>query len=70
MKIQAILFRRKVYTIKTSQDWLKLYNIKYMKIHVTKNYIRYRIYDPKKFKYFRIINIKKDGNIKAVYGYI
>lgn len=53
MKVQAILFPKKKFTIKKAEKWLKDSNyIPIKKVHETLNFYRYRLLEPnKKFKY-------------------
>lgn len=67
-EIQAILFEKKYWNTLDADLWLKKYNLKKIKpFHITKNYIRARIRNPNKYKYFRLKKIK--DNIKLDIGF-
>lgn len=67
-QIQSVLFDKSYYSRKSSLNWLIKHKLKPLKsVHITKNYYRYRLKDPKKYKYFRIISIT--DNIKFVLGF-
>ena len=66
--IQALLFDKKYFNLKNSLKWLKIH--KYTPIkppHITDNYIRFRLNDPKLFKSFRFIEFGK--GVSAIYGF-
>ena len=64
-KIQAIIFQKEDFTTKKARDWLKKYGYKPIKkVDKTKNYLRYRLTEPKKNSMYRIIDFGDD--IKAV----
>ena len=64
-KIQSILFDKKYFNTDKARNWLKKNNFKPIKrVHITKNFLRYRILYPSKAYGFRIINFGK--HIKAV----
>ena len=66
--IQAVLFK-KPFTTKKARAFLKKNGFKPIKrVDKTKNFLRYRIRDPKQFKRFRTISFTK--NIKAVVGFV
>ncbi len=68
MPIQSVLFDKKKYTTTSARKWLIRHNLKPIKrVDKTKNLLRYRLEDPKKFKSFRTITLS--ANIKAVVGY-
>lgn len=65
MPIQAILFDKNKWDEKTASDWLKKHDhhpIK--KVHITKNYLRYRLEQPSKFSNY--ITKKLDNGIDLV----
>lgn len=67
MEVHSIIFDNKKFDTTAARNWLRMYG--YMPIkHVdkTKNYLRYRIRDPKLFKSFVIKEIT-DG-VKFVFG--
>ena len=69
-EIQAVIFEKKYFTPDKARYWLKKHKIKRMKkVRITKNYYRYRITNPKKYKNFIIKPIYKD-NVKLVIGYL
>jgi hypothetical protein len=60
IEIQAVLFDKNEYTSKDALQWLKKHELSPIKrVHVTKNYLRYRINEPT--KYTKMRTIKKDG---------
>ena len=66
-KLQSILFNKKKYTTISARKWLKNNDFQPIKrVHVTKNYLRYRLRHPYKNKQYRIIDISKKKKIKAV----
>lgn len=67
-EIQAVLFDKKYWTKLDANLWLKKYDLKKMKpFHITKNYIRARIRNPKKYKHFRLKKLK--NHIKLDIGF-
>jgi hypothetical protein len=67
--IQSIMFNKQIYSIPAVYDWLKYNDFKNIKPpHITKNFIRMRLRNPKIFKHFRIKEID-NGDIKMVIGY-
>lgn len=70
MKKQAILFKRDLFTTTQARKILKKMKIKPLKrVHITKQYLRYRLLDPKKFKKktFRTHRLYMNG-VKAIVG--
>lgn len=70
MKIQAILFDRNIWTLLSAESWLKkheLYPIK--KVHITKNYYRYRMTEPKKNKKYTTVKIDEYDGILFILIY-
>lgn len=64
-KIQSLLFDKKYWNIKEALKWQ--YNNGYKpikRVHITKEYLRYRQSEPLKNKNYRIINL--GNHIKAV----
>ena len=52
--IQSVLFNKKYFTKEESKNWLVRHKLNPIKpVHETKNNYRYRLLDPKMFKYFR-----------------
>jgi len=69
MNIQAILFDKNLWTAKNAYKWVKGHGYNPIKrVHITKNYYRYRITDPKTYRLMRIKNISDNG-IKFIIGY-
>lgn len=67
MSIQAVIFARDIWTTDSARRWLKSAHLVPIKrVHITTNYLRYRITDPRVFRKFRLSK-KKDG-IRFVYG--
>jgi hypothetical protein len=64
-KVQSIIFNKHIYTPKEAKLWLKHNEYTPIKhVDITKNYLRYRIREPKKGHRYRMINFTKF--IKAV----
>ena len=55
-KIQSILFNRKYFTHYKAIQWLSQNGFKYFKVDKTDHYLRYRQFDPKSYKKYRIIS--------------
>ncbi len=66
-EVQSVVFDKKYYTDKEAREWLKKHNFKGLDVDEKKNVLRYRQKDPKKFKRFRMKEIKK--GIKFCIGY-
>jgi hypothetical protein len=67
--IHSILFDKNYYTIKQTKDYLRLHDMKPIKkVHITTNFYRYRLIDPKIFKSFSTKSISP--HIKIVIGYL
>jgi len=68
MAIQAIIFSRKFWNTELAEEWLKKHKYRPIKpVHITKNYYRYRLKDPKKLSGYRT---KEIGiGIKLIIGY-
>ena len=63
--IQSIMFEKNKYNTEKARKWLKKYNYKPIKrVDKTKNFLRYRIREPKKGTMYRTINFGDD--IKSV----
>ena len=68
MTIQSILFKKKSWTPKKAEAWLKKHNYKPLKkVHKTENYLRYRISKPD--KRCRYSTVKFNKSIQAVVKY-
>lgn len=64
-QIQSIIFEKKKFKSEDARKWLKKYGYKPIKrVDKTKNFLRYRIREPKKRAIYRTINF--GDNIKAV----
>ena len=72
-RIQAILFDNKIWNDKDSRKWLKAHGFEPIKIHHTKNRIRYRLVPPNLFGYFRtmkkISDDPNDQGVEFIFGY-
>ena len=67
-EIQSVLFNKKGFTIKRAKAWLKRNNFKPIKkVDITKNFLRYRLTNPKKLKRFRTVVVTR--NIRLVIGF-
>lgn len=67
--IQAILFDNKKWTTKKAKEWLRSHDYTPIKpVHITKNYLRYRLVDPQIFSRFSITKLPND--IELVIGYL
>ena len=67
--VQAIIFKRDLYDTDTARRWLRRHNYYPIKrVHVTINYLRYRLKEPDENKYdYRLKTIT--NGIKFVIGY-
>jgi hypothetical protein len=71
-KIQSILFYKKKYSLLDAIDFLMRHNYKIKKLDETKNYYRFRQYDPnylKKRGYSRVISKKIGKGILFIIYY-
>ncbi len=67
-EIQAILFNKFNYSADMARSWLNNHNYNPIKrVHVTHNYLRYRINEPEKYKSFRIT--KESDGIRFIIGF-
>ena len=67
MELQSVFFNKENWTVVKANTWLKNNKINPIKAdHLNKNLIRYRVQDPKKFKYF--YTYKLPNNVGFVYG--
>ena len=57
-RIQSILISRLYYTKLKAIEWLVNHKFQHYKIHETKNYYRFRQFDPLQNKNYRTINLK------------
>lgn len=68
--IQNIMFKRKYFTTNEARKWLKKNKfIPIKRVDKTNNELRYRIKDPRIFKKFRVISLKKN-KIQATIGFL
>ena len=63
-KIQSLLFNKKYFNIRSAVEWLIYHGYKHYKVDVTRNYIRFRQFDPSPYKRYRLIEL--NNSIKAV----
>ena len=69
MAVQSILFYKDNWTTKMARRWLKKKGFKPIKrVDIIKNFLRYRINPPEKFKRIRIKKIPK-SSIVFVFGF-
>ena len=67
-KLQAIIFNKNNWTVIEAKNYIKLNNFKPLKNpHITNNFIRFRLVDPKEFKHF-ITKSDKSG-IEYIIGF-
>lgn len=65
--LQAILFDKSKWSSTQAMRWLKKYDfVPIKKAHVTKNYRRYRLVEPKESFKYRTIRIGKDTGILGI----
>lgn len=65
MDIQAVIFARSDWTTKDANNWLRYYSLKPIKrVHITKNYYRYRLATPQVGKKYRTRNL--NNGIKLI----
>ena len=48
--VQSVLFKRVDYDLFKAMDWLKNHHFQIKKVDITKNYLRFRQYDPLELK--------------------
>jgi hypothetical protein len=66
-EIQAVIFKKNNYTPTKARSWLDKNKIpRKKKVHKTKNYLRYRVEDPKKYSKYATKSINK--NVKLILG--
>ena len=63
-QIQAIIFEKDKFTIPQAKAWLKKHEYKYIKYDITDNFYRFRLIEPKKKGFYRMIDFGDE--IKAV----
>lgn len=65
-KVQAVIFERSRWDALSARNWLEANNIPRVKhVHTTKNYLRYRVREP---KFSHYITKDLDNGIKMVLG--
>jgi len=68
-EIQSVIFMKKFYDTKKARRFLKRNKLKAIKkVHITENYYRYRIRNPKRYKTFRTKPLKKK-RVKVIIGF-
>ena len=66
--VQAIIFRRDIWTEETAKQWLEEHKYKPIKkVHITTNYLRYRLLSPTRFESY--FSITLDNGIILIMGY-
>lgn len=68
MSVQSILFDNKLFTVTQAQAWLMAHNYKGLEVDKTKNELRFRQQNPKKFDHFSTVTIGQHG-IQLIIGY-
>ncbi len=59
-KVQAVIFKKQFWNCERARIWLKKHDFQTIKrVDITKNFLRYRIEDPKIFESFRTKKITK-----------
>ena len=67
-EIQAVMFDKAYWDTKSAKLWLNKYKLKPIKrVHKTRNMLRYRLMDPKRFSHFIVKKVGK--NIGLVIGF-
>lgn len=71
LMLQALLFKKNKWTIKSIQNYISSNNIKYRSYRITGTYYRFRINEPnyKIYKYRIERNYKGSKNIDYIIGY-
>lgn len=65
--IQAVLFDKSLWSDEMARGWLKRHKLKPIKkVHITDNYLRYRIRSPIIYSKFSIT--KESGGVRFVLG--
>ena len=69
--IQAVLFKKNKWTLKSVKYYCKINNIKYISYRITDNYYRMRLVNPDYSKYhYRIErNYKGNSSIDYIFGF-
>lgn len=66
-KIQSIIFNKNMYTDKEAEEWIKDHGIKPIKkVHLSKNYYRFRIINPNYNEYKYYTKILKNGILAII----
>ena len=66
-QVQAILFNKNKWSLKSSLRWLHSHGFKPLKVHETIKFFRYRFRDPSKFSKLR--NKKISNGIEFIFGF-
>lgn len=67
---QSILFHKTYWTTIQARQYLRKWDLDPIKrVHITKNYLRYRLQKPGKYLWFSTIDLDKKGTVKSVLGY-
>jgi len=68
-RVQSVLFNRKSWNTDMARVWLKQNDFKRLKkVDITRNFLRYRILDPRQFRTFRIKKLP-NVDIEFVLGF-
>jgi hypothetical protein len=65
-KIQSVLLSRRYFTMQQAFQWIRDHGFKAKKVDVTKNYYRFRQFNPSRLKQYRIIKPKYQKGIEFV----
>ena len=69
-EIQAVLFDKKKWAKGKASRWLQMHNFRPIKdVHITGNFLRYRLRNPKKFKRLRIKHDPESG-VSLIIGFM
>jgi len=67
-KVQSVIFARKYWSTTRAQKWLRKHNFVWnSKVDIKPNFIRFRQFDPSRYKKYRIKKIKP--TVELVIGY-
>ncbi len=68
MPIQAVIFNKKRFTADKAREWLRKHDYKAIKrVDKTKNFLRYRLKNPKQFRTFTTKPLNK--SISLIMGF-
>lgn len=65
--VQSIIFDKKYFTLKESENWLKYHGHKNFKVDKTQNFYRFRQLSPLMFDNFFTRNVER--GVKMIIGY-